>query len=350
MDKERNSSVDILRFLGIYSVILIHTQIFKYSSENYGLFIFDVLFFIFHCIRLSVPIFFIASGYFFGKSLLKGKKPHKLLVRYLKRLGTLFILWSFLYLIFPRNWVQEIGEYGFLRSFYYRILTLNRPLSGILEDPFNFLLLGTEEHLWFFPSLMMAFVIIVGLLVLKKDNLVIPIAIVMYVFGQFGSMYSTSGFGYDIGFRTRFGPFLSTFFVSLGWLISQKEDDLKKHAPTLVLWGIIIGAFELYLLSHVYHVERIRDYLFAAALICPGVFLYAIKYPHIGRSTIFPALGKLTVGVYASHIIIQYGLLPLRGFFEPLLWDLIYSPTIYILALLLTLGMRRIPYLKILFT
>ena len=89
VEKNRQSNVDVIKFLLSLMVVCIHTGATSLMPSEIGKF-FNSIF------NLAVPIFFVYSGYFFAcedKLIKKGK-----LITYSKHIVKLYILWSAIYL------------------------------------------------------------------------------------------------------------------------------------------------------------------------------------------------------------------------------------------------------------
>lgn len=88
-EKKQQFNVDVMKFILSLMVVCIHTGVTSLMPADIGKF-FNSIF------NLAVPIFFVYSGYFFaceGKMIKKDK-----LIKYLKHIAKLYILWSAIYL------------------------------------------------------------------------------------------------------------------------------------------------------------------------------------------------------------------------------------------------------------
>lgn len=182
-----NSGLDIGRFICAILVIAIHTEPFaNYIWLDRGLGIIT---------RLSVPFFFMLTGYFF----FNGSDNEKKLKHSLLRLLALYIIWSLIYL--PFNWPIE------------------SPLKSIL-------ITGVNSHLWYVPAVMFALIIIFFLHKCLDMGKILTIASFLLVIGTLLSTYEPIiskiiGGGHwiygiiDI-IDTRNGLFYGFFYVTLG--------------------------------------------------------------------------------------------------------------------------------------
>ncbi len=113
--ESRIPSIESFRVLAIFAVVVIHVCPFYAMGEKdarYKILAYMIL----SLCRFAVPFFFLVGGYFLGKSLQKGSSPAELLLRNLKRLGLLFLAWSFLYAFLPPVAYKEGSVLSWLGS------------------------------------------------------------------------------------------------------------------------------------------------------------------------------------------------------------------------------------------
>ena len=144
--------MDVLRTIAIVFVIAIHTVPFQDPLFPIGQ-TFDFATLINQAARFAVPLFFVLSGYFWAQKLSVEKLVVGPTVKMVKRIMTIFLFWSLIYLL-PTNIVQAF-EYGFLgpfKQFYWN-------LSNAAGRPFLTLMQGTKDHLWFLNGLLCSLII-----------------------------------------------------------------------------------------------------------------------------------------------------------------------------------------------
>lgn len=83
------NSIDILKFIASFFVLIIHISLFNDVNPYLNLFIANGI------ARLSVPIFFLASAFFFFKKNLNINKDSQknVLLKYIKRIILLYSGW-----------------------------------------------------------------------------------------------------------------------------------------------------------------------------------------------------------------------------------------------------------------
>ena len=130
------NSIDILRLICAVMVVAIHTQpLTEYENiaGYFATYIFP---------RMGVPFFFAVSGYFYISGLMQGKK---VFLKYLKRLLTIYILWSFIY--YSVDFIQ--------------VMRSNSSIAGFIKRSFfNFFISGSHYQLWFFPVLIFCVILV----------------------------------------------------------------------------------------------------------------------------------------------------------------------------------------------
>ena len=83
-----------------------------------------------------------------------------------------------------------------------------------------------------------------------------------------------------------------------------------------------------------------------------GVFLLTLAKPNLGQSTPLPYLAQFTLGVFVSHALVIYTLVPISNRLQHLfpVWQLLFSLGVYILAVLFTIVLSTIPVPRYLVT
>ncbi len=72
LEKRNLFSIDVLRGLAIFAVVIIHVNPFYYAFESPISVPFIISYFFQQYCRFAIPFFFVVSGYFFGRALNKG--------------------------------------------------------------------------------------------------------------------------------------------------------------------------------------------------------------------------------------------------------------------------------------
>lgn len=348
LSSDRNFSIDTFRLISIFFVILHHIEAFKRTFElHYGNPVAKFLYYFPENVRF-LPFFFIAAGYFFSKGVAKGEPLNNRLWRYCKRLARLFFLWSLIYAFFMIPKEIALQGQGYLAQTLHAF-TFN--VSRAIAHPFAFLTRGTIENFWFFPALIIGLVIVVALHKWGKEKYIIPLGVALYLIALLGKAYSVLPFGYQVEFEMRQGPFVSTLFVGIGWLLAKKTGFQLKTAVLLICAGIAMHILEVYFLFSQYGLKPKHDYLLGTVLFCTGIFIFTLAMPNIGKGTIFPQWGgQLTLGIYAVHTLFIKVFGIFRPNFNAVTYEILQPIVIFLLSVFFTLLLKRNSVTKILVT
>lgn len=248
--------------------------------------------------RFAVPFFFIMAGYFFTVTHRRGEPLRRLLPRYALRIGGVFLAWSLFY--------------GFLVPVCRGVMPFSVACHGLLNwirYPHAFLMLGGFFHLWFLSSLVQGLVILSFFLWIRAPRLAVVCGAALYLFGLVTGSYAPTPMGIHIRFNTLCGPFLSTFFVSVGSLLAITQfKTTTRVALAILLAGVamhlgegafLYGRFGVPIATH--------SYLFGTIPFGIGAALLALSKPDLGESLNLAAIGRYSLGIYVLHpFLIQF--------------------------------------------
>ncbi len=167
-------SIDLMKYLGSILIIANHTSSLYEISPNLNFVIINFL------SRLVVPFFFIVAGYFFYKKIKNENQPKKIYLSYLKRLLTIYLAWTIIYL--PYDLIYPLIDSS--------PKTFENYLSIISDYLINFIYWGSHFHLWFFPALIIS-ITTIYIIKIKKIPLkyLLSLAIIFYFIGIIGDAY-----------------------------------------------------------------------------------------------------------------------------------------------------------------
>jgi len=269
MEKSRNNSIDIFRYICAILVVIIHTEPWFVRNYPVGFVLRDVF------ARVAVPFFFVVSGYFYSKKVSKGVA---VLGAFVKNLLVTYAIWSIPYWIL-NMWVW----YNAKESVVYIIGRLVR----------DFLVFGSFSHFWFFCALIYAAIMFTALRKVMGEKVIWIIAILLYVVGCLGSAYYK--FGNEIPVLTdlyNFSEFTAIrrifmtgfpFFV-LGDIITKIERHCSLKKTDIVVKRLSILVVTLYICEKVFIVWGVKGYtdvvntIFLYPLVAV-VLLWLLKHP-----------------------------------------------------------------------
>ncbi|MBF1994835.1 acyltransferase family protein [Serratia symbiotica] len=224
VDKQRNISLDIIKVVMAYCVVLLHQSAFymvhhsadeieapaiRFILEN-GLF------------RIAVPFFLVVSGYFFVKI-----NNFSGFVKWCLRVGKLYVFWSLCYMLlcyyfnkFPAHWTDFI--FGYMHLWYL----LGTLLGGTL--------------LWFMRKVTIRNLLLVAFLIYFLGLIIQEVSLCNFIKGPVGIYLSST-------------PVARNFFffcfpiMSLGYAISKTNYDGKYHKNGIMLiLALVLVACESY--------------------------------------------------------------------------------------------------------
>lgn len=229
------NSIDILKFIASFFVVMIHISLFNDVNPYLNLFIANGL------SRLAVPIFFLASAFFFYKKNLNlDVSAQKIsLLKYTKRMLILYFGWFIIML--PKT-IYE-------RFFNEKSLSVN-----VFQFVKSFFLTSTFSGSWFLVSCL--FSVCVLFFVYNKfkeksaDKIIIVSSISCYLLcvltSAYGNIFVNAGLGnfYD-SFVFYFTKPYTSILVGVPYFALGRY--IAKNDPHLTLIGKILGSISLVL-------------------------------------------------------------------------------------------------------
>jgi Uncharacterized protein conserved in bacteria len=343
----RIPSVEFGRVIAILLVIFIHTGFIDrlhYVGGGYG-YIIDLPIWLTH--SLPVAYFLLVAGYFFGKRVTDGRDPRALLRQYSTPLIQLFIIWLVVYSLCPPDGIAAVYDHGLIEALTTAVAT---NLSILINEHVKLLLIPRPPvyHLWFLPSLIMGLAAVTGIILLKIQKHVVALILVLYGAQLAVEIANPDGyFAFDPRQQLR-----SMQFILWGWWLSRYDRVSFPFALSLAAGGIVLAFTEGVILKVIFHASSAtvahHAYLGSIVMIV-GLFLLALAKPDFSRGTSFPYLARFTFGVYVSHMLVIYALVPIHQKLPSLspLWHLGYAIGVCFLALGITMVLSRLPFARI---
>jgi len=315
---KRNHTIDIVRLLGAFAVIVIHIGFTRPPWEAQ----------IRLLARFAVPFFFMASGYFFEQK--HRSEGTQAFASTLLNLLSIYLIANLVYL------PLTIGT----------ALVKHQPIALSLDC----LLLGTWQHLWFVGSLIVGYLIL-WLLYQHRLQKILPYlsAIVLAVM-WLSESYSFLGIRINMPLAR---TFLSIPLLYIGMLLSRYEVEKKAGLPffiVLALLGVALHVTETLMLYYFQHVPIGKMQFFISTSVMAIGFLCLSLKIQTPNPTLLSEWGrKYSLLIYLYHPFIllastkYYAFVPPRFvFFEwmgpllafaltlvPILLIEKYLPTVY---------------------
>jgi len=329
---QRIESVDTIRLLAITSVIAIHTSPFSQGTGEYNSLYYYLNILINQTARFAVPFFFIISGYFYGAKILKGFCPIDTAKNMVSRIAILYLSWCVIYLT-PYN-LTAISEYGILgpvKVAYWDFINL-------IDKPITLLFEGSKSHLWFLASLIISIVITALFIRNKRISLLVIISISFFIFGNLTKAYSATDFGIDINFNTRNGPFFGLVLFVSGYILAKQEVTKYWFSNGIIIFmgGLVLHFCEIYFLMKEFNVSPLQDFVLGTYLMGVGAAIVSLSNHKLLCNKWSANLGKLTLGIYASHFIFVDLLRPIDRLINHPLWEVFFVVIVLLLSIIFT--------------
>ncbi len=340
LTEQRNHTIDTIKLIASFFVICIHTKttsavdLFEQGSFS---FVID------NIARFAVPFFFAAGGYFinFGNS---GKLLKRLLT-----VAIIYAQWSFIFI-----WIRSANELEY-PSFLF---SGNRETNGIMNTIYKMIFYGYERHLWFFPAYIIAALLIAG--TRKHLWLLTLLAASCYAAGLTGQQFkiiypSQVSFlpepTYDWLQRTYFtrsGMFFAFPCMTVGYLVKQFSHHLERVSLP-IFTAAIIGLFSLQYFECVTMMNRhnipASDYYATTIFLVAAILVVAAKSKR--EKPLIRNAGKLAGGVYVMHPLFMYFFfINYKELFNHELWPYLFTPMLFILSLVSTMIVSKIPVVR----
>lgn len=339
---ERNKSVDVIRVIAIFAVVVIHTRPFPHGFFNIGI-DFNVGDLLNQISRFAVPFFFVISGYYWASKFTDSESSFNFSIKMAKRISKLFLAWSLIYLL-PTNIAEALshGMLGPIKVIYWNIY-------DAIYHPMTTLMQGTKVHLWFLISLLCSLIISSILVDRNMKRSLIALSLFLYIIGLCGKSYSNTPIGFQIDLNFRNGPFFGLIFFVSGYFLNRRDpkDCWLLIGIIFTVLGFALHFFELYMLQQYWDTATRQDYVVGTYFVGVGVSLIALSNPPILRIGHLSFIGPLVLGIYAIHFVFIDLLLPLgSSLYGNASWEIGYPIAVFVLSLVTVYGMSRLRWTR----
>ncbi|MCG3866036.1 MULTISPECIES: acyltransferase family protein [unclassified Photobacterium] len=336
MTQNRIASFELGRLIALLAIIGLHSQVFMKSPLIFGEPIIGMM--LNQMSRFAVPLFFLMAGYFYYPKFTSNESKEEVFTQYAKPLLIMWFSWSVIFLILPFNFTTLLNDGYFAeRSNHW---------NNLLANPLNSLFEGSLVHLWYIPALICAMGIITILHKLKLDNMLLPIAIMLFVYGCAAGSYVPLTH-LEAPIFTRNGPFFSTLLAVLGYEINRRQITLNtKKSLIIALIGFSIFLLEANYLYFFADGAYYHDFLFGSPIWAVGIFLFLQSKPNFGEQLKPAAFSKDILGIYLCHllIVIYFFNLVFMLNINPILSSFLALPFAFIISFLLVKLLRKLPF------
>lgn len=283
---QRNSSVDIAKFIAAIFVIGIHTRPLLQWSGLADFVLCDIIF------RTAVPFFAVCTGYYLTKRInTEESVPNWLPIKsMLLKTMLLYVVWSLFFLI---------------------VLAISWHQTGLLTQAsfigwFKSFLIGTPYyHLWYLAQLFWALVFFFIIVRFVPRVYKVVMTILLWLLGSYAYVYSDIiGLGREIvSFYDSFGSISGSLgrmlpLLLTGNMIAEKSSQNQRYDLALMFVSFIGLIVEVFLLRQL-GAERYSYVIFTLPL---AYFLFIIieRLPYqVGYNT--KLLSKTSMNIYLLH-------------------------------------------------
>lgn len=301
----RHEGIELGRIIAAFFVVHIHTIHDKSGMVSHLLGLLSLF---------AVPYFFVISAYLLSQKVKIKESRDYYIYRFIARISLLSLIWFLVYSTIPSNWLTSLFREEFLANVSTTITIASNKLHN---SPLNYVFDGPPGgfHLWFMPSLILTVVLFWLFSSLKMNNLLLLIAITLFIVGLLLGAYQNTPIGFSVNFNTRNGPFYSLLLFYFGWSFGQshKVPDAK-WAYIFLLLGILINIFEKMWLSN--YSSPLPEFAGYSASVLPlGIssflLFFNIRFLLLRKHILM--LGSCTLYVYLIHILLRTPIYSILG-------------------------------------
>ncbi|MFH5801197.1 acyltransferase [Haladaptatus sp. CMAA 1911] len=348
---DRIHSIDTLRAVAIFFIVIAHVQPFR-GFGTYG----NHVYFALDTIgQFDVPFFFLTSGYFFGETVnldtVKSSVSNSV-----KKLGSIYLFGRIISL-------TAVVGLALFRGVPVANALIARGIGDI--SGIDLLYYGTAlaVPLWFLTALIFSLIFLGCFVKFRKTRYLLPIAILIHLVGLIGTNYQMI---VDIPFRTRDALFFGFFYVALGYHVSSIDWTPNENRSHIYLGAVcLLGGVQLleqYAIGYVIRGNVLRqeifltEYTISTIFFVLALFTYVLSNPQWGKNTILPKVGQHALGIYLLHVPLIRLLRTMNRVWRPaigidltstLLWQLAIVPLVYVLSLSLYLLLAKMHVIEL---
>jgi surface polysaccharide O-acyltransferase-like enzyme len=334
----RIESVDAFRVLAIVAVIALHAAVHfgpfaVASTVNVRMLLSQVE-------RFAVPFFFMVSGYFWASKCRDQSEFWYRSVVLSKRVLLIFFGWSLVYLaeeVFSA--IEMHGMFGAAKLAYWGLHGIGPNFATL-----NLLVVGPKDHLWFLPALVFAALTCGAMLSVGKPQLLLALALVLFLTGLAGGAYANTPVGFHMRFNFRNGPFFSLIAFATGCALQRNPQGIPTawSGASLAAGGLLLQVVEVVWLHRTWGTYLSQDYTLGTYFYGLGITILALSNARSFRISALSTLGPLVLGIYASHVLFIDMLRPVddqwRGH---MIWDVSYVGIVFMVSLIVTRVLAR---------
>jgi surface polysaccharide O-acyltransferase-like enzyme len=316
---ERIESLDTLKGLALFAVVLIHVRGI-FIGEKFSASAIDFLGL--NIARLGVPVFFLISGYLFNQKLKERENKRNYLLNYSKKIIYWYIIANIIYLSLQTALSRLTTVFGGSLVNKTSVTTISQ-IGPLEEFFFNLIYTGyaIRPSLWFLTALIISIWLVFIFNKYEKLNYLILTAFVLHTTAILSNSYQLIGFTIP----PRDAIFFGLIYTSVGFKIAEISKERfynyrKKYLGCLLPF-LVLYLFERLLIGKIgdYSPFFWLDYSFLTLPISVLIILLGLSRPNLGAGFRINTYGKFTLWAYIFHQIIGGVLVGLTLMIERLL-------------------------------
>jgi len=348
-ERKNFNAVDVAKFILSFFVISIHTCYNFFESSVANTVVNSVI------IRLAVPFFFVASGFFFFRDIVfengrikKCSENRTKLFKFLKRIFLLYLIWAVIYFVFE--------------AFTY--VASGLPLAPLCKTyAVMFFLDGFTGHFWYLLFTMYAIIILYVLLRFLRVEIVSGIVIVLYAVFLYGFTYQFafktaflseimptlllkfSALGFNFGF---YPVYRAMAYLFAGFLCTHLRDKISKKLSGILAFISLVLSITENILLNIFSTRDWFSYTFFLLPLAIFSFIFLSKIKLNGKPEIFAFFRNGSSFIYCSHylVLIMFNFFTDRRFVnKPILFVIISALTLVLTLIIVPLS-RKLKFLR----
>jgi surface polysaccharide O-acyltransferase-like enzyme len=323
---KRKNTVDVLKAFMLLGIICIHTAPFKdvnlYAID--GSYIYSFLLIL---SRISVPLFFLSSGYFFHYKVTVENDKKKYVKKYLKKIISVLVSWICIYILYDLiiNTQGKVLSLIEIKEYFSDFHILNvYYATGVIK-----------YHLWFLVSLIIVVLIIYQVIIKSFINKFLIITLILNIVGVL--LYIINPDFWIVG---RDALFMGLFYTTLGVYIGKNEKRFVKltenRTRVLIILSItfsLTSIIEHFGYAMFFHTSG--DYYLSTIPLSFLVFILSISCTTSRSEGFLNKVGRNSLGIYVIHpliISLIYLVIEKESVSAAVIWNLVIVPGVFVIS------------------
>ena len=322
--ENRYASLDIIKAVCIFLVIIIHIQVAGQTSP-----------YVLAIARIAVPLFLMISGFFYSEVCSRGGKTKQLL-----KIAKMYIGANILYFVWQL--VSRVPDGTFSEFMTGKVLTAQAACNFFVfgESPF-------ASHIWYLSAFLYVLLVFFPFGGNPNTKVLIVLTPLLLLAGLLIGRYPVVLWGRKFSYLyTRNFILTGIPYFSLGIIIRKYEDKIRLSNISLILLSIlfIITTVVARFIFGKMNIMGGQDLYASTTLLSLVLFLLAVKNPEFGKGSFAEKIGyRYSADMYIWHVLFilivfkivdRWGMAPGYVYFAPVM--------IYVISVLFAMLLSKI--------